>query len=51
VTQNKVVTDWIEHDSAPPEADSAGSIPVIRSNEKAQFGNYFRTLGLRSVWG
>ena len=29
------------------QADSAGSIPVIRSNVKAQVGSRFRTLGLR----
>ena len=40
----------IRTESADSQADSAGSIPVIRSNVKAQVGECFRTLGLQSFW-
>ena len=38
-------------DGTDSQADSAGSIPVTRSNVKVQVGCNFRTLGLRSFWG
>jgi len=38
-------------DGTDSQADSAGSIPVTRSNVKVQFGEVFRTLDLRSFWG
>jgi hypothetical protein len=41
----------IVSNGADSQADSAGSIPVIRSNVKAQVGSTFRTLGLRSFRG
>jgi hypothetical protein len=38
-------------DGTDSQADSAGSIPVTRSNVKVQVGEPFRTLGLRSFRG
>ena len=37
-------------DGTASQADSAGSIPVTRSNATDQVGSNFRTLGLCSFW-